>query len=143
MGRYCGQKAVSSSWDRKSVTSKRFWRCCYEQSILSGERNALRDGNGTSSCSWLDQANCADKSPYRHSFIPLVVYYRQSCGRYLAKYCADNGTVPITRRRYVAGDCHLAGDTDPSPRSGGQNDHPLYPGCPPLCHLVTSGTSWS
>jgi hypothetical protein len=30
-----------------------------------------------------------------------VVYYRQSCGRDLPKNCADNVTVPITRRSYV------------------------------------------
>ncbi len=52
--------------------------------------------NGTSSCSWLDQANCAAKGAYRHSFLSQVVYYRQSSSIYLVKNCADNRTVPIT-----------------------------------------------
>jgi hypothetical protein len=38
---------------------------------------------------------------YRHSFFPLVVYYRQSWQRYLTKNCADNVTVPITWRNHV------------------------------------------
>lgn len=47
------------------------------------------------------QPNCAVKRPYRRSFPFQVVYYRQSCSYYLAKNCADNGTVPITRRSDV------------------------------------------
>ena len=39
---------------------------------------------------------------YRQSFFLVVVYYRQSCGSYLAKNPADNRTVPITRRSHVA-----------------------------------------
>ena len=45
--------------------------------------------------SWLDQSNCAEKKSYRRSFFLVVVYYRQSCGRYLTKNCADNATGEI------------------------------------------------
>src|SRR6266516_5646354 len=80
---------------------------------------------------------------YRHSFSSPVVYYRQSWEKYLAKNCADNVTVPITRRSYVAGDCQLAEDTQRAPRSCCQNHRTLYAGHSPLCHLVAAGTSWS
>ncbi len=49
----------------------------------------------------LGQANCAENKDYRRSFPSQVVYYRQSEPIYLVKNCADNVTVPITRRRHV------------------------------------------
>jgi hypothetical protein len=45
--------------------------------------------------------DCAEKKPYRRSFLSQVVYYRQSYPIYLVKNCADNVTVPITRSRHV------------------------------------------
>src|SRR5260370_12945151 len=86
--------------------------------------------------------NCAEKLTYRHSFPLLVVYYRQSEASDLVKNCADNETLPITRRNHVAGDCQLAGNLESASGSLCQNRRPLHARCPTLSHLVAARASW-
>src|SRR5439155_3895917 len=84
------------------------------QGLAEVDRPAHVDQEGMSACSIHSPAewgggdaasNSAAKRSYRHSCSPPVVYYRQSEPVYLVKNCADNATVPITRRSHVAGDC--------------------------------------